>query len=242
MAPPTPSPPDASVVRPAPIGQILAGLVGGGLLLTLGRQLVGSLPTFAAWIDGLGALGPVAFVLGYVVATLALVPGSVLALAAGALFGPVWGTVLVLTGAVIGSTLAFLLARSAGRATVAGWLESHPRLATIDDAVGRSGFLVVLLLRLSPAVPFTLINYALGLSGVRLRDFLAGSVGMVPGAALYIYYGALAGNVDQIAGGGPVGADTGYYAVLGLGLVTTVVVGVLLARLVRQALQKPGEN
>ena len=224
--------------RPLPIGRILIALIVAGLLISVGRQLAGVLPQFAAWVDGLGMWGPVVFIVGYAGATVAFVPGSVLTLAAGAIFGLVRGTVFVMVGATIGSALAFLVARYVARSAVEGRLGANERFAAIDRAIGREGFKIVLLLRLSPVFPFNLLNYSLGLTKVRFVDYLAASIGMLPGSLLYIYYGKLAGDVAQIATGGTVGRDSGYYAVLLVGLVATILVTTLVTRTARRALRE----
>lgn len=227
---------DADPPRQIPVGKVLVALVALGLLFSFGRQVAFLLPEFAAWVQALGALGPIVFILGYIGASVAFVPGSVLTLAAGAIFGLFWGTIYVMVGATLGATTAFLVSRYIARSSVEDRLVGNERFEAIDRAVGEEGFKIVFLLRLSPVFPFNVMNYALGLTNVRLVDFVAASIGMLPGTLLYIYYGKLAGDVAQIAAGGTVGQDTGYYAVLGLGLVATIVVATLVARTAQRAL------
>ena len=224
--------------RTVPIGRILLGLVVLGLLFSVGRQIAGLLPQFAAWVDGLVNLGPVVFIVGYAGATVAFVPGSVLTLAAGAIFGLFRGTVFVMLGATVGSALAFLIARYIARGPVENRLGGNERFAAIDHAIGREGFKIVLLLRLSPVFPFNLLNYSLGLTKVRFVDYLGASIGMLPGSLLYTYYGKLAGDVAQIATGGAVGRDAGYFAVLLVGLLATILVTTLVTRTARRALRE----
>jgi uncharacterized membrane protein YdjX (TVP38/TMEM64 family) len=210
--------------------------VGLVVVVWLGREAGGYVPRFAAWVDGLGVWGPLAFVAGYAVAVVAFVPGSILTLAAGAIFGVAEGTLWVFVAAVLGSTGAFLVARHGARRQVERRIEGDARFAAIDRAVAREGGKIVLLLRLSPVFPFNLLNYALGLTKVRLRDYLLGSVGMLPGTLLYVYSGKVAGDVAAAAGGAPVARGAGYYAVLGLGLLATLAVTVLVTRTARRAL------
>ena len=141
-------------------------------LLLFGRRVAGYLPEFSAWVDGLGVWGPVVFVLGYTVATVAFIPGSLLTLAGGAIFGLAEGTALVFAGASLGATAAFLASRYMVRGAIERRVAAEPRFAAIDRAVGREGFKIVLLLRLTPVVPFVLLNYALGLTRVKLRDYV----------------------------------------------------------------------
>jgi len=139
------------------------------------------------WIRDLGPWGPAIFVLLYVAATVLLLPGSVLTLGAGAVFGLVKGAMLVSVAATLGATAAFLVGRYLTRDWVAGKVERYPRFAAIDRAVAREGWTIVGLTRLSPVFPFNLLNYAFGLTRVSLRDyFFASWIGMMPGTVMYV--------------------------------------------------------
>jgi uncharacterized membrane protein YdjX (TVP38/TMEM64 family) len=208
------------------------------VLFVGGRQLGGYVPRFARWVNGLGALGPVVFILGYAVAAVAFAPGSVLTLAAGAVFGLVRGVIYSMLGATLGAALAFLVSRHLARGFVERRLAGNERFAAVDRAIGESGGRIVLLLRLSPVFPYNLMNYALGLTRVRFVSFLAASVGMLPGTLLYVYYGKLAGDVAAAAGGHGMQHDTGYYVVLGLGLAATIAVTAVVTRIARKALAR----
>jgi len=203
-----------------------------------GRQAVALLPAFSARVDALGTWAPVGFVAGYVLATVAFIPGSLLTLAAGALFGLVRGTALVLVAATLGASLAFLVARYLARGLVERRLAGNARFAAIDRAIGAEGRKIVFLLRLSPLFPFNLLNYALGLTRVRFADYLVASAGMVPGTLLYVYYGKVAGDVARLAAGGTVRRDAAYYVVLALGLAATVGVTTVVTRVARRALRE----
>ena len=220
---------------------VLAALVGVALFF-VGRAAGPYLPRFVAWVQGLGPWGPVAFVLGYAVATVALLPGSVLTLIGGAVFGLVWGTLYVFVAAVLGAGAAFLVARYVARPAVERRLRGDKRFERIDAAIGRQGTKIVLLLRLSPVLPFNLLNYALGLTRVRFRDYLLASVGMLPGTLLYVYYGKVAGDVAALLGGAEIDRGTAYYLVLGLGLLATVGVTVVVTRIARRALAEETED
>lgn len=206
------------------------------MLVVVGRLAGGYLPGFAAWVNGLGVWGPVVFVLGYALAVVAFVPASLLTLAAGAIFGIGKGVLLVFIAAVLGSATAFLIARYVARDAIERRLAGNPRFGAVDRAIGVEGRKIVFLLRLSPLVPFTFLNYALGLTRVRFADYLLASPGMLPGTLLYVYYGKLAGDVAALAGGAPVEKGAGYYAVLGLGLVATIAVTAYVTRIARRAL------
>jgi uncharacterized membrane protein YdjX (TVP38/TMEM64 family) len=231
--------------RPARAGRrALRIAVGLGALLALaflGREAGILLPRFVEWVQGLGAWGAVAFVVGYSIAVVAFVPGSLLTLVGGAIFGLLWGTVLVFVGATTGSALAFLIARYLARPAVERRLGRDERLRKIDRAVESQGLKMVLLLRLSPVFPFTLLNYALGLTRVRLRDYVLASAGMLPGTLLYVYYGKAAGDVATLISSGP-RQGSGYYVVLAIGLVATLAVTVLVTRMAQRALARETEH
>ena len=221
---------------------ILLGIGLVGALLVFGRSLARLIPGFAGWVEGLGPWGPIVFILGYAVATVAFVPGSALTLLGGAVFGIVRGTLYVFVGALLGTVLAFLAARYLVRPAVERRVASHPRFARLDHAIGEQGRKIVFLLRLSPVFPFNLLNYALGVTRVRLADYVLASAGMIPGTLLYVYYGKVAGEVAAAAGGVGVQRGAGYYGVLGLGLVATIGVTVVVTRMARRALKEETDN
>ncbi len=152
-----------------------------------------------AFVAGLGTWGPVVFLLLYAVGPTFLVPGLPLDLAAGILFGPVWGTVYSLVGATVGATIAFLGARTVGRE----WTEeklSGP-LKKLKEGVDKGGWEFVAFVRLVPIIPFNLLNYALGLTRIRLMPYmLASFVFMAPATVVYVYAGWAGG--EAIAGEG----------------------------------------
>ncbi len=226
----------ANTRKPLPIGRVLFGIVAIVALVALGRTFGVYLDRFVTWVDGLGALGPMVFILGYIGATVAFIPGSVLSLAAGAIFGLGEGVVYVMTGATLGASLAFLLARYVAREAVEQRIAGNAKFAAVDRAVGREGFKIVLLLRLSPVFPFNLLNYGLGLTQVRFRDYVLASIGMLPGSFLYTYSGFLVGDVIRLAGG--VGPERGplYYVVVGIGLMAAVGVTLLVTKTARRAI------
>ncbi|MCP4202652.1 MAG: TVP38/TMEM64 family protein [bacterium] len=218
--------------------KILAAIAGLVVLVWLGRQLGSYVPEFAAWVESLGVWGPLVFIAGYAIATVAFIPGSLLTLAAGAIFGLARGTLFVFFGASLGAGGAFLVARYLARSWVERKLESKPRFQTIDQAVAQQGRKIVFLLRLSPVFPFNLLNYALGLTRVRFSDYLIACFGMIPGTFLYVYYGKALGSLAAVAGGAQVERDAGYWVVLTLGLVATVIVTTVVTRIAKRALSQ----
>jgi uncharacterized membrane protein YdjX (TVP38/TMEM64 family) len=186
------------------------------------------------WIGKLGPWGPVIFVGLYVVATVLFIPGSVLTLGAGAAFGVVLGSVLVSISATLGATAAFLVGRYLARDAIARKIERSEKFAAIDRAVADEGWKIVFLTRLSPVFPFTLLNYAFGLTRVKLSHYvLASWIGMMPGTVMYVYLGSLV-NV----GAGHRQRTTGEWVLYGVGLLATIVVTVFVTRLAKRALAK----
>lgn len=229
---------EESPSRRLPIAKIILVVLAITALVVLGRMAGGRLPEFAAWVARLGPWGPIVFIAGYVAATVAFAPGSVLTLAAGAIFGLLRGTAYVFVASVLGSSAAFLVSRYLARRAIERRLAGNQKFAAIDRAIAGQGRKIVFLLRLSPIFPFNLLNYGLGLTKVRFLDYVMASIGMLPGTILYVYYGKLAGEVTGLAGGMNVDKGPGYWAVLVLGLVATIVVTAFVTRIARGALQQ----
>lgn len=216
------------------IGAAVAGLA---VLVLIGREVPALLPRFTAWVASLGAWGPVAFIAGYAIAPVIFAPAFLLTIAAGAIFGFTRGVIYVMIGATIGATLAFLTGRYLARQFVETLLRREPRLQVIDRAVEKNGFRLVVLLRMSPAVPFVLLNYALGLSRVKLLDYVAASIGMLPVVALYVYTGKVAGDLATLASGTAQPRGWLYYTTIGLGFLSTVAVTIVVTRIAKQAIE-----
>lgn len=202
--------------------------------ILLGRFAAEPLQRFAQWVNGLGPWAPVVFILGYALAAVAFFPGSLLTLAAGAIFGLVRGSIYVFVAATLGASLSFLIARYAARPLVRRKLAGDARFEKIDRAVGKEGGKMVLLMRLSPILPYNALNYALGLTKVGFVPFLLGSIGMIPGTILYTYYGKVAGDLTALGRGVRHGPE--YYAFLAVGLLATIAVVILGARVGKRAL------
>jgi uncharacterized membrane protein YdjX (TVP38/TMEM64 family) len=185
------------------------------------------------WIAALGAWGPVLFIALYIVACVLFVPGSVLTLGAGALFGVVRGSIYVSIGATLGATAAFLVGRYLARDWVAKKIQGNPAFNAIDKAVADEGWKIVGLVRLSPIFPFTLLNYAFGLTRVSLRDyFFASWIGMMPGTVMYVSIGSLAKAAGERT------RSAAEWALYGVGLVATILVTVIITRIAKRALAK----
>ena len=209
--------------------------MANGLLLAV------SLPELVeTWPDLLAALaspwGAVDFVPLYALWVTLLLPGIWASMLAGALYGAVWGSVVVFVGACLGAEAAFLLGRHWLRDWARQRLERLPRLAAIEHAVSREGLRLVLLTRLSPAFPFSLLNLAYGLSGVSLRDYSLGLLGILPGTVLFCGLGALAGDVARFGSVLSGQADPATWALRVLGILATVGVVWIVGRAAQQAL------
>jgi uncharacterized membrane protein YdjX (TVP38/TMEM64 family) len=215
------------------IGALVAALALCGAWRLLPVQ--GWLDQVQEWVSRMGALGGVVFGLVYVAAALLFVPGSALTLAAGLVFGLGWGTVVASASATATAAAAFLITRYLARDRVARLAKRHERFGAIDEAVREQGWKVVVLLRLSPLVPFSLSNYLYGLTAVAFWPYLLASwLAMLPGTVLYVYLGA----AGRAAAGGARQQSPWEWALLGAGLVATAVVSVILARAARKQLEK----
>lgn len=204
-------------------------------------MLIRALPTdemrqaLETWIDDLGVIGPVVFGLIYAVATVLLLPGSVLTLAAGAVFGLWVGFLTVSIGSNIGAAAAFLIARYAARGRVERMAATRPKFRAIDEAISEGGWKIVAMLRLSPAIPFNLQNYLYGLTDIRFWTCVLTSwVAMIPGTFMYVYLGHIAGQ----AAAGDRERTIGEWALLIVGLLATVAVTVYITRLAKTKLDQ----
>ena len=186
------------------------------------------------WIAGHGVWGRVAFVGMIIVFTSMFVPDTVLAIAAGAMFGLVWGTVLTVVGAVITAALNFLAARGLLRPRIESMLEQHPKLQAIQRAANREGLRLQLLLRLAPINPVS-VSYVLGASGVRFSTFLIATVGLIPGLFVEVYFGYLASHVTKVAGKASE-HSTLHTVVTVVGFVVCIVLMIAITRIATQAL------
>ncbi len=189
-----------------------------------------------AQIEGLGAVGAIAFIALYVVATIVFLPGSILTLGAGVVFGVIQGSLYVFIGATLGATLAFLMGRYGARGWISKKIEGNQKFKAIDHAVGQEGFKIVLLTRLSPVFPFNLLNYALGVTQVSLRDYFFGSVGMIPGTILYVYIGSLAHDLTLVGAADQSINPTVQWAIRIVGFVATVAVTLYVTKVAQRAL------
>jgi len=193
------------------------------------------------WIRGMGPWGAVLLALLFIPESILMIPGSILTLGAGYLFGVVEGTIAASIGSVAGATLAFLIARTLGRGFVERRMTNHPKFAAIDRAVAKSGFKIVLLIRLSPIIPFNVTNYLFGLTRVSLFDYvLASWIGMFPMTLTYAYLGYLGQKAQSFreVSNEPAKNVVLQIILLVLGLVVTVVLMIYITRIAQRELRQ----
>ncbi len=196
------------------------------------------------WIQNLGPAGAIAFMAIYILATVLLIPGSLLTLGGGAIFGVLVGSVYVFLAASIGATLAFLIGRYLARGWVSKQIEGNTKFKAVDNAIAREGLKIVILTRLSPVFPFNLLNYALGVTQVSLKDYLVGFIGMLPGTVMYVYIGSLAGSLAMIGSPSTTNPQTQMiqWIIRIVGLIATIAVTVYITRIARKALEESVTN
>jgi uncharacterized membrane protein YdjX (TVP38/TMEM64 family) len=225
----TSTPPAGSKWKWALWAVVIVALIAAGYFLHVQTLL----KTALDWIRGLGVWGPVLFILIYIAACVFFIPGSVLTLGAGALFGVVKGSIYTSIGATLGASAAFLVGRYLARDWIAKKIAGNTRFAAIDKAVADEGWKIVGLTRLVPVFPFILLNYAFGLTRVSFRDyFFATWIGTMPGTIMFVYLGSIAN-----AAGNP-SRSPAQWALFGVGLLATVAVTVVITRIAKKALGK----
>ncbi|HBG27930.1 MAG TPA: hypothetical protein DDX75_12650 [Phycisphaerales bacterium] len=196
------------------------------------------LQSLLEWSHGLGWLGAVIVIMIYIISCIAFLPGSILTLGAGFIFGVIRGTIVVSIGSTLGACAAFLIGRTIGRDWVAEKISRNEKFAAIDNAVGRQGFKIVLLTRLSPVFPFNLLNYAYGLTKVPFYKYaLASWIGMIPGTIMYVYFGAGLQNLASAATGRVETAIAGRIF-FWLGMAAAVAVTIFVTHIARKSLNQ----
>ena len=214
-----------------PLYYVLAGILVAVLVAWTLLPVDEWLKQLNSWIETLGPWGYAAFFGIYVLATVALLPGAPLSIAGGLLF-KWWGLPLVLGAAVVGASLAFLCGRYLARERVMKMAEKRPKFKAVAKAVAEEGWKVVLLVRLSPVVPFNLQNYFFGGTEIPFWQFVwATAVGIIPGTALYVYLGAAGAS----EGGGAL-----KWTLVAVGLAATVAVTWYVSKKANAKLEEHG--
>ncbi|MBI2438114.1 MAG: TVP38/TMEM64 family protein [Lentisphaerae bacterium] len=220
----------------------VAAVIIIGLLIALGKAVdaPARLRDALEWVQQLGWIGVGLFVALYVLACVLFLPGSILTLGAGVVFGVAKGSIIVSVASTLGATVAFLAGRYLARSWISGKIAGNAKFTAIDDAIGREGWRIVGLTRLAPIFPFNLLNYAFGVTRVPLGQYvLASWIGMMPGTIMYVYLGSLAGSLATLGGGSGGHARTpAQWALYAVGLLATVAVTVYVTRIAREALSQ----
>lgn len=223
---------------------LLAGLTAAVVVALLVLPLAEWAQGVVGWVRRLGPRGALIYALIYVVGAVLFVPETLLTAGSGFLYGPVYGTLLVAPANVLAASISFLLTRSVARNWVAKHVARSPRFTAIDHGVGQHGFKIVLLIRLQPVfLPFAVLNYGLGLTRVRLRDYvLASGVGMLPINILYVYLGSAIHDLTHLVRGNLQGAGHWNRVFFWGGLVATALLVLAMGHIAHQALRRELEG
>jgi len=189
------------------------------------------------WIKGLGWMGIVVYFFLYIAACIFVVPGSVLSLGAGFIYGVIQGSLMVSVSSTAGASAAFILGRYLARSRIERKVAGNPSFMEIDSSIKNKGWKIVMLLRLSPVFPFNTLNYVLGLTGVRFIDYvLASWIGMIPGTVMYVYIGSAAGSLASISSGLERQRSVVEWMIYAIGLMAAVAVTIMITKMAKKAL------
>ena len=203
----------------------------GIILCQIQFDLIQTIPKIIQWIESLGIIGMSLFVLVYILACIFLIPGSPLTVGAGAVFGFWTGLILVSVGSTLGAVAAFLISRYLARGFIEKKIDKSHKFSAMDMAIKREGWKIIFLARLSPIIPFFLLNYALGLTKIRLRTYIISSwAGMIPGTVLYTYIGSLGKTILTTEN------SLADWVILGAGLIATVSVTLIISKIAKRSL------
>lgn len=228
----------ALTIKAGIVATIIIALIIAAKILGVGESITKVFQYMLSWLEGLGYWGAIIFILLYVLTTILLIPGVILTLGAGFIFGVVTGTILVSIASTLAATVAFLIGRYFARIWVVEQIESQPKFKAIDEAVAKDGWKIVGLTRLSPIFPFIFLNYAFGVTQVSLKDYILASwIGMIPGTVMYVYFGSLAKDMASLTAGvnAPVWLQL-------LGFIATVAVTVYISKIAQKALKNQIEK
>ena len=228
--------PDSPSRKRLPIGKIVVGILILAAIVVLFRVLPVAqwLTQFKDYVRHLGPLGYVVYTLVYAACVTLFIPASILTIGAGAIFGFVGGTIVVVVGATLGATLAFLLARTVLRKKVEAMTQDNAKFRALDRAITREGTKIVLLIRLAPIFPFTYINYAFGLTGIKTLPYvIATFIGILPATFAFVY-------LSDAAVSAATGAHTARTVINIAGAILALIASIFVARVATQAIKKAG--
>ncbi|CAI7742534.1 unnamed protein product [Closterium sp. NIES-54] len=218
---------------------LVIGFVVVGLVAINVEQL---LKSFLLWLkNDVGVWGPVIMALAYIPLNILALPGAILTLGGGYVFGLLVGFVADSLGSTAGATAAFLVGKTIGRSYVSAKLKEYPQFQPVAHAISKSGFKIVLLLRLVPILPFNVMNYVLSVTPISLSSYvLASWIGMMPITFTFVYLGTTIKDISEIGSPGAAGASQWW--MLGAGLAVTILATVLITRIAKDALQRAIEE
>ena len=222
---------------------VAGAAVLGGLFLLI-HFLEPFMPDLRAWVKSLGLWGPLVYCVLFIVLTMLFFPESVIAIAAGTLFGFWMGILWVVVAGTIGAMLMFLLSRKLLYKPVRRRMERHPKLMAFDDAAGREGFKLMFLLRLAP-VNYSLLCYILSVSSAKFRPYALACLGMFPGNISTVYFGFTARHVTEVASHQTSTSwvkEVSIYAGLGFAILASAVVARIAMRAVRKMQDPPSSD
>ena len=189
-------------------------------------------------LQNMGPWAPYLFILVYIVGAVFLAPSFFLTVAAGAMFGVWQGSIVVFVGASLGATAVYFIATPLAHSAFMERVTSDRRVRAVRGAIRNDALWLIFLFRLSPLIPYNILNYALALSGVRYRDYAIGFIGMIPAVLMYTYYGKVVGDVAALAAGVSPPRGPEYYALIVIGLATLAVSTMMISRAARRAIEK----
>ena len=193
-------------------------------------EIIQKVPNVIERTASSGPVGYLGFILIYIVSTVMMLPGSPLTFTAGALFGFWKGLILVSIGSTLGASCAFMVSRYLIRKSIEKRVLKNKKFQSIDNEIDKQGWKIVILARLSPIIPFFLLNYALGITKIRFIHFIFASwVGMIPGTTVYVLMGTM--------GGAFINGKKSFFEwlLLGMGLIATILVTLLISKIVKNS-------
>jgi len=224
--------------KPLILGLAIIGLLISAALLPIQEWVA----MIFVWIDENRTVSWLVFIVLYIAAAVLMIPGSLLTLAGGFLFGLGYGFAMVSFASVAGASLAFLIGRFFARDWVSDKLHNLPKFAALDAAVGERGALIVFLTRLSPVFPFNLLNYAFGLTAVPFWTYAGLSwIGMMPATLLYVYLGSIASDLASLLSGEVAQSPLGSWPVY-VGLIATLILTIVISRIATRTLSQKLEE
>jgi uncharacterized membrane protein YdjX (TVP38/TMEM64 family) len=233
----TTTPAPAAERKPFPYLKLIAGILILAAIIVTFRVLPVAdwLRDFQDYVRGAGPIGYIVYALVYAICCVLFIPATILTIGAGAIFGVVAGSIVVVAGATLGATLAFLLARTVMRSKVESMTAGNAKFRSLDRAITREGAKIVLLIRLAPVFPFTYINYAFGLTGIKLVPYvLATLVGILPGTIAFVYLSDAA--VTAATGS----ANQARTIINIVGAVIALIASIFVARVATKAIKQAG--